>query len=101
MTYPAWFDFHKHPVIRRSPACGSVYASMVGLENIFFHPRPVKAWVMAEALQLKKSTVLKALDTLVHHGFLIEHERDEKNVRRFTVALVVSSAPERTHPTAA
>jgi DNA-binding IclR family transcriptional regulator len=104
VTYPAWFDFHRDRVMVRNPACGAVYAAFVGLKNISMVPRPMKVWVLAEALGLKKSTVSRALDLLVGHGYLVEHERDEKNVRRFTVSIVIesgSSTPERTHPTAA
>lgn len=92
MTYPAWFDFHRNQAMRRHPACGNVYAAMLCLENVFFEPRAVKAWVLAEALELEKETVLRALNLLVEHGFLVEHARGQNNVRRFTVATVVAGS---------
>lgn len=83
--FPAWFDFHRDKTLRRSPACGAIYAAMIGLDDIFIVPRPIKTWVLAEALEMERETVGLALDRLVEHGYLQEHERDEKNVRRFTV----------------
>jgi hypothetical protein len=95
VIFPAWFEFHRDKAMRRSPACGAVYAAMIGLDDIFIVARPIKAWVLAEALEMEKETVLLALDKLVEHGYLQEHERGANNVRRFTVRVklpdVVSS----------
>lgn len=102
MTYPAWFAFHKDKEIHEYPATARVYAALVELQSIFFEPRPIKAWVLAEALGIKKRTVLRSLNILTTKGYIVEHDRDMNNVRRFTVAFIAhpigavepTSAPE-------
>lgn len=86
MTYPAWFEFYRDPVIRRHRAACYVYASLLVLDRIFYEPRAVKAWVLAEALQMEKKTILKALNLLVRRGYLVEHDRTQNGVRQFTIA---------------
>lgn len=104
--FPAWFDFHKDKEINKHPAAGRVYAAILGLENILFVPRAVKAWVLAEGLGIRKKSVIRSLNLLVQRGYLIEHERDTNNVRRFTVAGTRhpkpgTSSPNDTHTSAA
>lgn len=85
---PAWFDFHKDRVMQHHPAACTVYASLLSLENILFEARPIKAWVLAEALGMEKETVLKALNLLVDRGYVVEHGRSANNVRVFSVAAI-------------
>lgn len=84
---PAWFDFHRDRVMQKHPAACTVYATLLSLENILFEPRPIKAWVLAEALEMEKETVLKGLNLLVERGYLVEHARSANNVRVFSVAI--------------
>jgi hypothetical protein len=95
MVFHAWKEFYRDKAMMKYPAACCVYASMLGLENIFFEPRPIKAWVLAEALEMEKETVLKALNKLVEKGYIIEHARTTNNVRTFTIAIERrSSTPE-------
>ncbi len=87
MTFPAWFDFYKDPVIRRHPVACAIYASLVEDSRTFYDPRPVKAWALARELKVEKKHVLAALNLLVKRGFLIEHARSLNRVRSFTVVI--------------
>jgi hypothetical protein len=91
MTFPAWFAFYRDPAMIRQPSACVVYAALLGIERIFYDPHPVKAWVLADELGLKKGTVLHALDALVAGGYLVEHDRSANNVRTFTVATTLSA----------
>lgn len=86
MTFPAWFDFTRDPVMLRHPATLAVYAAIIQRPRCFHDPQEVKAWLMADELGFEKETVLKALNLLVERGYLQEHERAQNNIRRFTVA---------------
>lgn len=101
MSFPAWFEFHKDRVMQKHPEACTVYASILGLDNIIFEPRPIKAWVLAEALQMEKKTVLESLNLLVTRGYLTEHARSANNVRVFSVAIHrATSKPQDTAPAA-
>jgi hypothetical protein len=102
--FPALTDFPLDPVIGVHPAAQRIYLRLIALLD-FSAPRDVKAWVLAEELCMKKTTVIHAFTTLVDRGFLIDHGRSMNNVRRFTLAWSrpvtdSGSAPQRT-PTAA
>jgi hypothetical protein len=47
--------------------------------------REAKAWLWADALAMDKGDVLDAWNWLVANGYLLEHERGERLVRRFTL----------------
>lgn len=87
MTFPAWFDFARDPVMLQHPATLAVYGEIVGRPNCFYTPHEVKAWVLADKLGFEKETVLKAFNLLVERGYLVEHSRAQNNIRRFTVAI--------------
>ena len=88
MTYPAWFDLHKDPVIAQSPSASRVYAYLLENPRCQFEIQDVKAWLIAEQRGMARDSVNKALDLLVDRGYLIEHGRGQNNVRRLTVAIV-------------
>lgn len=93
MIFHAWKEFYRDKGMMKYPAACYIYASMLGLENIFFEPRPIKTWVLAEALGMERETVIKALNRLVEERYIVEHARTEKNVRTFTIAIERVKAP--------
>lgn len=60
--------------------------------------REARAWHWAMKLEMDKGDVLRAWNWLVKHGYLIEHERGEKGVRRFTLAHSVNPIRRRHRP---
>lgn len=88
MTYPAWFDLMRDPVIHARPAAQRVYAHLLQNPRIFYEPEDAKAWKIADELQMSRDTVNDALDVLIEHGYLLDHGRDERKVRRVSVAVV-------------
>lgn len=73
--------------MQKHPSACTVYASILGLDKIMYVPRPIKAWVLAEALGMEKATVLHALNLLVARNYLVEHKRSQNNVRVFSVVI--------------
>lgn len=97
MTFPAWFELHRDAVIIRHPACSAVYANILNRPNAFHDPQEVKAWLIAEQLGFEKKTVIAALNLLVARGYLAEHARGFRRVRRFTIAITrTASMPNDT-----
>jgi hypothetical protein len=92
MTFPAWFDFHKDPVIRRHPIAMVLYAHMVSIPESFYVPQPLKAYVFAAENAFEKGNVLKAMNLLVERGYLIEHKKGVNGVRAFTVTTIRSTS---------
>lgn len=99
VSFPAWFEFHRDKVMQKHPGACTVYAAILGLHRIFFEPRPIKAWVLAEALEMDKGTVLKSLNLLVERGYLRDHGRSQNNVRIFS-AVLKREQPEIAKPAA-
>lgn len=95
MTYAAWFDLHRDPVIARRPTALRVYAALVGEQRGFYEPCGCKAWAMAAMLDVKTESVLEALNVLVDRGYLVEHDRGENQVRRFTIVFQRGIPPKR------
>jgi DNA-binding IclR family transcriptional regulator len=92
VSFPAWFQFHRDKVMQKHPAACTVYASILGLDNIFWQPRPIKTWLLAEGLGMRKKTVRQSLNLLVKRGYLVEHPRGDNQVRTFTVAMTREAA---------
>lgn len=88
MTFPAWFDLNRDPVIRDKPSAYSVYAHLIETyPRIFFEPTDAKAWLIAEVTGLARDSVNESLDLLINRGYLILHGRGLNNVRRVTMAI--------------
>jgi DNA-binding MarR family transcriptional regulator len=88
MTFPAWFEIHDDPEIVASPTALRIYAKLVRRPTIFFEPQDVKAWALAEELNIERSTVQHALTLLISKGYVIQHGTGLNNVKRLTVAMV-------------
>lgn len=89
----------RDPVIADHPHAIRVYVHL-SEQLTFGQCRPIKAYVVADALGLKKETVLRALDLLVNRSYLREGARSDNNVRSFQLewSLPSGSSPERTAP---
>lgn len=90
--------------LKSRPTVQMVYVFLL-TELDFVEARRVKIAIRAEELEIRKQTMIDALNLLVKRGYLCEHERDSTGVRRFTLAWsrsteVTSGSPERT-PSAA
>jgi DNA-binding MarR family transcriptional regulator len=53
-------------------------------------PREVKAQALAQTLHLREASVIAALNQLVTRGYLIEHDKGARRVRRLTLAWTVA-----------
>lgn len=87
MTYPAWFDLMADPAILARPAAQRVYAHLLQNPRIFYEASDAKAWQIADELKMARDTVNEALDVLIEHGYLLDHGRDERKVRRVSVVI--------------
>lgn len=88
MTYSAWWDLHKDPIIIASPTALRVYASLLRDPLIFYQPRDIKAWLLAKELKTKERAIFRALSLLVERGYVIEYGRGRNNVRQLIVPQV-------------
>ncbi len=84
--YPAWFELHADDAIVRHGVALRVYAALVRNPSVFIEPQLVKIWAIAQAARSDEDSVRYAVNLLVEHGYLIEHERTNKGVRRLTAA---------------
>lgn len=55
----------------------------------FTEPREKKIWTLAAELHMSPRKVRDALDWLTARGFLVEHGRDSRGVRRLSIAYAV------------
>ena len=53
-------------------------------------PTAVKNVTLSETLHLRPASVVKALNTLVSRGYLLEHDRGERGARSFSLAWTVA-----------
>jgi hypothetical protein len=53
--------------------------------------REIKIWVLADRLKIGNTQVCKALNWLAEHGYIREHERGSRGVRRFTLVWSVDT----------
>ena len=87
MICAAVFDLVNDDEVIDSPAATGVYFRLLRIPLIFVKPQDVKSWLLAEEMHVKRETVATALDLLVTRGYLVEHERGYKNIRRVTAAI--------------
>lgn len=92
MTFPAWYEFQRDPVIRQNPSAYPIYAELLQVPRILFEPADVKAWLLAERVKMRKQTVLRILDLMITRGFVLDHGRGDNNVRRLSI--VSTRAPK-------
>lgn len=93
VTWPAWFELNKDPIVRARPAAQNVYSYLIEhYPRIFFEPQDVKAWAIAEALHIARDSANHALDLLIERRYLLDHGRGQNNVRRVTIALTREAA---------
>jgi len=81
--YPAYEQLALE--IGRGFARWRVYMHLKPPRLHFTQPREVKVWAVASELQMSPRKVRDALDWLTERGFLAEHGRDSRGVRRLTV----------------
>lgn len=106
MIFPALLEFPRDRAVATHPATIILYLYL--LAELDREPRRVKVWMVADDLRLRKATVIAALNRLVAHGYLVEHAREERKVRQFSLAFTrakppaaISGVPARTYPIAA
>lgn len=84
--WPAWFELHSDPEILRYPVALHVYAALVRKHpTMLWEPTDVKAWVLGECLHTHRTTVDRALNLLIAHGYLLLHGYGQNRVRRLTI----------------
>lgn len=66
--------------------------------NVLNHVTPVevKSWLLCDTLHLRPASIVLALNWLSDRGYIVEHERGARGVRRFTLAWSVT--PKGTTP---
>lgn len=95
MTFPAWFAFHRDPLLRRHTVAQTLYAEMLIRPDSLSIPVEVKGWAWAKLLGVDRANLVRALNLLVERGYLIEAAKVRpKDPRRFTVALTVAERKE-------
>lgn len=90
MTSPAEYAFRRDRSLSSSERRVYDYLSTV-LD--YKEERNVKSQIQHEECGVGRRQFLAALDTLVARGYLIEHARAERGIRRFTLAHSIN--PER------
>ncbi len=100
MTFPALMALPLDQALKSRPTVQMVYVFLLS-ELDFVEARRVKIAIRAEQLEIRKQTMIDALNLLVKRGYLCEHERDSTGVRRFTLAWsrkpeTACGSPERT-----
>lgn len=95
MTFPALLAFGTDD--RRSLVVIRVYEQCVQ-ELDFVESRDVKVWLVAEQRGMRPADVSDALSTLTEWGYLVEHARGERGVRRFTLAWSVNATTKPQSP---
>lgn len=88
MILPALKDASTDRRVRGAPLAVLTYLHGVLELGLY---RPVKHWVVADRLGLKRNTVSGALKLLVQLGYLVEGARRERNVGTY---MLVSAQPE-------
>lgn len=91
MSYPAYQQFGKE--IRRGYSVWRVYMALQPPLLAFHVPKDVKAVWLAGELKMGRRHVIKALDWLVEHGYLIQHGRGLHGVRSLSLAYAVAERP--------
>lgn len=87
MTFPAELAFRRDRGL--SATARRVYDYLTTILD-FTEVRAVKSQAHAEFLAVERQSFAGALDTLAARGYLVEHPRDLRNVRRFTLAWSLS-----------
>ncbi len=85
MTFPALDAFAADRAVRRLTF--RVYMHLQRQVLDLTKPRAVKVAELAHTLRMRPASVIESLNWLVCRGYLIEHERKERRVRTFTLAL--------------
>lgn len=83
MTYPAEIDFRRDRTLSSSERRVHDYLTT---ELDFNEVRSVKSQIHCEQCGVDRADFIRALGALVRAGYLIEHARDARKVRRFTLA---------------
>lgn len=89
--FPASLAFDRDA--RAAPVAAKVYR-FLRTDLDFTQVRDVKVWTLAQRIASDRESVAAALTWLTENGYLVEHARGERGVRRFTLAW---SARQRAH----
>jgi len=81
--FPASLTFDRDH--RASAVAAKVYR-FLRTELDFVQARDVKVWVLAQSIASDREGVSTALSWLTECGYLVEHARGDRGVRRFTLA---------------
>lgn len=87
MSYPAFERFGKE--IATGYAVWRVYMALQPPVLAFHAPKDIKAVWLSHELRMGRRHVIKALNWLGEHGYLIEHGRDHHGVRSLSLAYAV------------
>lgn len=84
---PAFLELLEDDAIIEHQTAFRVYVMLLRNGVISHIPQPVKVWALAEVLKCRHSTIIKSLNLLVDHGYVIETGRDDKGVRQLLVPM--------------
>lgn len=84
MTFPALDTFADD--IEVGHMTWRVYMHLQRHQLDIHDPRVVKIIPLSEKLRIRPASIITALNWLVERGYLIEHDRGWRGVRRFTLA---------------
>jgi hypothetical protein len=84
-AFPALDAFEEDPTVGRLTFRVFRYLRTKGGLD-FTSPREIKTWELAHTLKMRKASIIAKLNWLVDRGYLIEFERGDRGVRRFTLA---------------
>lgn len=87
MIFPAWFEIINDDAIMCHPSAFRVYGRLLRDPLTFLRPQEVKTWLWADEMHTNKRIVRSAINRLIQHGYVLELERGEKNVRRLMLRI--------------
>ena len=70
----------------RHPTSLRVYRELRRVQNIYYEPQRVKAWLLATELHTNRRVIQRALELLIRRGFVIECGRGQNGVRQLMLA---------------
>lgn len=91
MTFPAELTFKRD--LSLPPTARRVYDYLTTVLD-FREPRPVKTQIECEYVGTDRETFSSALTALAGSGYLVEHPRESRSVRVFTLSWSVAADPK-------
>lgn len=88
MILPALLELIQDDEIVNHPTAIRVYCRLLREPTILYEPAEVITWKMGHRLKVSRERVGMALDLLVRRGYVVEHGRASRRVRRVTIPLM-------------